>query len=185
MKLSKESSTIKDLDVMEDIVKNLLSNSAKNIIEQEFINEYRNVYTNLESVLHQFETLDLLNGYQYIMERLSKIEFKSPFEVTIAQTDEKLLLLYKLGVIGLYYEKKDALKYGYNYHVCFVFNEGLQPIEDLQKRIVNGNYKVQLIFNPIFAKYLMLNFNTKELIGNYDFNYIQTNHIVKDTIRRI
>lgn len=185
MKLSKESSMIKDSDVMEDIVKNLLANSAKNIIEQEFVNEYRNVYTNLESVLHRFETLNLVNSYHSIMELLSKIEIKALSDSAIQQTDEKLLLLYKLGVIGLFYEKKDAEKYGYNYHICFVFNEGLQPIEDLQKHIVGDNYKVQLIFNPIFSKYLMMNFNTKELVGNFDFNYIRTNHIIKDTIRRI
>lgn len=95
-----------------------------------------------------------------------------------------MLLLYKLGVIGLYFDKKVAENNGYGSQLCFTFNEGMDPIDDFIS-VERSNTPTQIIFNPIFAKYLSLNYNTTELICDYSWEYITTNHSLKDNIRRI
>ncbi len=188
MKLGKEKLALEKTCIQE-VVKDLLTNSAREIIQNEFLNEYNNTFEDLKFILHAFEGDNLIIEAQEFYEKLSKV----PFILSsgkIENTDEKIMLLYKLGVIGLYYnhktqeDKKLIRDYGFGYHICFVFNEGLQPIENfLAIDITKAREK--FIFNPIFAKYLMLNYNTEEIIGNYGFDYIKTNHLMKDSIRRM
>ena len=50
----------------------------------------------------------------------------------------------------------------------------------------SGMIVIVLIFmhkkKKLIASY---NYNTEEIIGNYDFDYIKTNHLMKDSIRRM
>lgn len=182
MKLSKDEHTI--TDVVQIVIKKFLVTGAKNIIHEEFFFEYKNVYTNLEEVLYKFKGTDILQSYETFVERLAKINIRTTTEEDFSTVFSKLTFLYKLGVVGLYSKKEYAEKKGYGYHTCFVFNEGLDPIEEFayDERV---DIAPKIIFNPIFAKKLDLNYNTKELICNYPWQYIQANHALKDNIRRI
>lgn len=171
-------------DIIQCIIKKFLGTSADKIIEDEFLNEYKNVYLNLKEVLFRFKNTNMIQDYASFIDRLSRIHITSLSLENLESADNKLYLLYRLGVIGLYYEKGDEESKKYGYNICFVFNEGLEPIDKYLSDERKG-VSAKVIFNPIFVKYLALNFNTKELICNYDWKYIKTNHALKDNIRRI
>lgn len=171
---------------VQDIIKDSLANSAREIIEDEFFNEYHNTFSNLPFILHQFDGCDIIMNDQDFCKILSRTKFEASTTGYINNIEEKIFLLYELGVVGLYHNKdliKKLKKYGY--HICFVFNEGLQPIEDYLNYQLGTETATKFIFNPIFSKYLSLNLNTEELIGNYPYDYIFKNHLMKDNIRRL
>lgn len=183
MKLSKSEISSTN-EITQEILKTLLTISAEKIIEEEFVGEYKNVYKNLSNVLNKFKNYNLINEFNEFFDKLSKIDIDSVDSFDNKGTEEKFKILYKLGVIGVYFDKKEANKHGYGYHVCYVFNEGLKPCDDL----LNGNLdttRTKVIFNTIFLKKLELNINTNELICDYDWDYISKNHLMKDTIDRI
>lgn len=183
MKLSNSEVSTTD-EIIQEILKTLLTINSDKIIEEEFIGEYKNVYKNLSSVLSKFKNYNLINEYNEFIEKLSKIDIESVDSIENKEIQEKFKILYKLGVIGIYLDKKEDHKHGYGYHICYVFNEVLKPCEDL----LNGNLdtiRTKVIFNMIFLKNLELNINTNELICDYDWNYISKNHLMKDTIGRI
>lgn len=183
MKLSK-SEFPPAKDVTQEILKTLLTVNAEKIIEDEFIGEYKNVYKNLETVLDRFKNYDLISDYTVFFDKLSKIGIDSIDSFGEKETQEKFRILYKLGVIGIYLDKKEASKHGYGYHICYVFNEGLKVCNDVLKGDLDKS-RIKVIFNTIFLKKLGLNANTNELICDYDWNYISKNHLMKDTIDRI
>lgn len=88
-----------------------------------------------------------------------------------------------MGVIGLKYTKAFADDMHYLHHICFIFNAGTHPFDDFIKHQISSENDVFIIFNPIFAREFMLNFNTKELLGNWTNKYILQNHQMKDLIR--
>ena len=155
------------------------------IIEEEFIGEYQNVYINLYSVIHEFDNSTLIVDFNEFYDKLAKVNIETLSDDNVQTVQEKFELLYKLGVIGLYYDKDEAKKRGYGYHICFIFNEGLKPRDDVLA--VDGivNTRAKVMFNLIFLKYLGLNINTNELLCNYGEEYIESNHLLKHTIRRI
>lgn len=181
MKLSKEKGYSQE--IITNIIKKYLVTGARKIIENEFIAEYKHVYFNLREVLLKFREFDLILDYQFFIQQLSKIEVASASSESLSSTDEKLKLLYKLGVVGLYFKKDQIEKYESGHHISYCFNEGLTPL-DVFLSNEERNPQVKIIFNPIFCKYLSLNINTKELICNYSWDYIETNHALKDDIRR-
>lgn len=184
MKLSKQELNLPQESVQE-ILKKLLTNNAERIIEEEFIGEYKNVYRNLYDVIHEFENSDLIINFPIFYDKLAKINIETLGDNNLQTVQEKFELLYKLGIIGLYFDKDEAKKREYGYHICYVFNEGLRPRDDVLS--VNGivNIRAKVIFNMIFLKYLKLNVNTSDLICNFGWEYILKNHIIKNTIRRI
>ena len=184
MKLSKQEIEISE-NILQELLKNLLANNAKKIIDEEFIGEYINVYTNLHYVIHQFENMDLILDISLFNEKLSKINIETFNKDEIKTVKEKFKLLYKLGVIGLFFDKESPRSIKYGYHICYVFNEGLQPCDDILLEYNYTDVRAKIIFNPIFIKYLRLNINTKDLVGHYGWEYIVKNHIMKETIRRV
>lgn len=184
MKLSKQKIKLSQ-GAIQEILKKLLANNAEKIIEQEFIGEYKNVYINLYSVLHEFDKCDLIIDFNEFYDKLSKVNIETLSDDNLQTVQEKFELLYKLGVIGLYFDKEEAKKREYGYHICFVFNEGLKPRDDVLS--VDGivNTRAKVMFNLIFLKYLGLNVNTNDLLCNYGEEYIESNHLLKHTIRRI
>lgn len=182
MKLSKGDEGLTE-DIIESIIKKYLVKGSKSIIIDEFFNEYKNVYMNLSEILLKFKSSDFIQDFNVFYELLSKIDIYATTSEDFSKTDNKLRLLYKLGVIGLYFSKSNAEKNGYGYHICYSFNEGLDPIDEF---IDQGqrDEKVKIVFNPIFVKYLALNFNTKEIVCDYTWEYIKANHELKDHIRR-
>lgn len=179
IKLARETNDIQSFS--ESVIKKYLASSAKDIIDNEFLHEYQNIYLNLRAVLGRFKGMDMIQDFDSFMEMLSKISISTATSESYSSTDDKLKLLYRLGIVGLYFNK-DAPDCAYQYHICFSFNEGMTPIEDL---LDERALRAKIIFNPIFSKYLRLNYNTKELVCNYSWEYILTNHLTKDLIRRV
>ncbi len=170
-------------DVIE-LVKDLIKDLSRKIIEDEFIDEYKYTYRNLSSIINSFEGEDLvMNAANFC----SKIAHQ-PITYTIEndlQFDEKVLVLYRLGVIGVYYGYEQAKQLG-RCRASYVFNEGLNPIDEIiTKKHLQGENSVHLIFNPVFQRYLEINMNTRDVIGNYSQEYVLKNHLRKDSIRRL
>lgn len=175
----------KSSETIQVIIKNLLNNNAKDIVVSEFVDEYKNIYFNLKEFLESFEDKDLIINFEDFCGHISNVPLNSGYNTEIDDTFEKLNLLYRLGVIGLHFPKEEVNRHGHSYHICFIFNEGLQPYDDFIKSKNKQHTNVKIIFNPIFSKYLGLSFNTNELIMDFDWEYLEINHIRKNRIRRI
>lgn len=163
----------------EDIKLSLKSNAEK-IIDEEFIGEYKNVFRNLDKVLKELQRIDEWSDVQTFSDIIKGIRFDTSFTYDMDLTDNKLRVLYQLGVIGLMFNKTFAKHQHYLNHICFEFNEGMVPFYEFLK--MNDGADVHIIINPIFTRRLMLNYNTTELIGNWDSEYIQSNHVNKEAI---
>jgi len=169
-----------------ETIKQSLTAKAKEIIQEEFIKEYQHVFRNLSKVLHSFDTWDLISHTGLFCEKLSAIKFDASFAYDCTLIKNKLLVLYQLGVIGLYYESDVAREKGLGHHICFFVNEGLDPIQNIIDKENYNSTRAKIIFNPILGKFLSLHINVAngELIGDYDMNYIEQNHLRKAVIRR-
>lgn len=165
----------------EDIKLSIKANAEK-IIEEEFIGEYKNVFRNLPEVLRDLQGLDEQMDVQSFKDILKGIRFDASFSYDMTQVDNKLRVLYQLGVIGLLYSKRIASHQHYLNHICYEFNEGMAPLEDFLKHRMKEEGGITIVFNPIFGRRLMLNYNTKELIGNWSDEYIKANHRNKEII---
>lgn len=170
-------------DIFQNIIKKYLIGSAETIINKEFLAEYKFVYPNLENVIMSFKDSDLIMDYGSFSQHLSQQRIVSTTSEKLDTTDGKLRLLYRLGVVGLYFKpKKQSEKF--EYHIKYCFNEGLQPIEVFLES-KDRDSQAKIIFNPILYKRLSLKMNSKELVCNYPWEYIISNHIQKDNIRRL
>ena len=163
----------------EDDIKLSLKTNAEKIINEEFIGEYKHVFRNLNDVLREFQGSNEQMSIQDFMTILKGIRFDAVFDYDLSIPENKLRVLYQLGVIGLLYSKQEAKRQHYMNHVCFEFNEGMAPLEDFFK---HDKAKISIIFNPIFARRLMLQYNTDELIGNWSDDYMKSNHVNKEVI---
>lgn len=167
----------------EEEVKLAIKDNAKKIIKEEFIDEYKYVFRNLNEVLKAFHGLNEQMTVEKFMEVLNDIKFNTSYSYDMEKVENKFLVLYQMGVIGLKYTKTFAHDMHYLHHICFNFNAGMHPFDDFIKHKFRSENDVFIIFNPIFARELMLNFNTKELLGNWTDDYILNNHHMKNTIR--
>lgn len=168
-----------------ELLKLTLKSSAKKIIKEEFIKEYENVFMNLEEVLHHFDGCDLIMDAQKFVKILAGIRFRATFAYNLDEIQNKLYVLYQLGIIGLYFDEASYKKLGYRNRLCYVYNEGLEPIEQFNKKQDYNLSNPRIIFNTIFIESLSLNVNTKSLIGDFDWKYIELTHRLKPAIRRI
>lgn len=185
MKLSKDNDIeSKDPQLIQSIIKKALTRGVSRIIEGEFINEYKNVYVNIKEVLLNFRTNDFMQDFDVFCEKLSKIEIRTAQASTELDVESKLRLLYKLGVIGFYANKDDAEDLWSGFSYCYSFTEGLDPMDDFLIQGLPTKTSLKIVFNPIFIRYLLLNINVQEQICDYPWEYIETNHKLKDNIRR-
>lgn len=168
-----------------EMIKLTIKCNSRKIIQQELIDEYRNVFRNLEDVLNNFIDSDLIINVEDFVEKLSKIHFDASYAYNLDKVSEKINVLYQLGLIGLYFDKSVAKSLGYLHHMCFVFNAGLEPIQNFYKYENYKNVQAKIIFNPILSERLSLKIDTKELIGNWDKDYIKTLHKMKPIIHTI
>lgn len=171
--------------IIQGILKKLLIKNVRETIETEFIKEYKNVYNNLDFVLQYFEKSNLITDFKEFYESLANIQIDSVYTENCITNEDKLYILYKMGVIGLYCDKTEAMEHGYGFHICYIFNEGLQPLDDLMKGEKYLKTRSKIIFNPIFSKFLMLKMNTNEIIMNFSEHEITANHLMSDNIKRI
>lgn len=186
MKLSKDNDIdSKNPQLIQSIIKKALTLGASRIIEGEFINEYKNVYVNIKEVLLNFRTNDFMQDFDLFCEKLSRIEIRTAKTSSEFDVEDKLRLLYKLGVIGLYTNKVDEENLWSGFSYCYSFTEGLDPMDDLLVQGLPAKTSLKIVFNPIFIRYLLLNINIQEQICDYPWEYIETNHKLKDNIRRL
>lgn len=169
----------------EEDIKLSIKTNVDRIIEKEFIGEYKYVFRNIKEVLNSFQGMDEQVSVKAFRERIKYIKFDTAFSYDMNNTDNKMQVLYQLGVIGLIWNKRIAEHQHYLHHICFEFNEGMTPFDDFLKYKIQNDNDVSVVFNPLFGRRLMLNYNTKELIGDWDTAYIKKNHINKETIHGI
>ncbi len=180
-----EENSTDDPTVKNELLKLLLKESSRNIIRDEFIKEYKNVFFNLEHILHKFDNKNLISEASEFIDILSEIRFNATFSYDLNDIKNKLYLLYQLGVIGLYFDDVSYKSFGCRSNLCYIYNEGLEPIE---RFIRKANYDIsnpKIILNPIFIEYLSLEVNSKKLIGNFEWSYIDQTHKLRHAIRRI
>ena len=169
----------------EENIKLAIKKNASQIIKKEFIGEYKHVFRNLDDVLERLQGHEEQMHVPEFMNIIKGIPFDASFSYDMNDINNKVRVLYQLGIIGLIYSKGLAKRQHYLNHICFEFNEGMEPLEDFlkMKKIDGGD--IQIIFNPLFAGRLMLNYNTNELIGNWSTEYISNNHINKGAIHSL
>jgi len=185
MKLSKDTEIeTTDAQLIQSIIKKALAHGVSRIIEGEFINEYKNVYVNIKEVLLHFRTNDFVQDFDVFCEKLSRIEIRTAKKSVEFDVESKLRLLYKLGVIGFYANKEDDEDLWSGFPYCYSFTEGLDPMDELLVQGLPVKTALKIVFNPIFIRYLLLNINIQEQICDYPWEYIETNHQLKDHIRR-
>lgn len=168
-----ENSKELDLEIDDKMIKEALSQSASNIIDKEFIAEYQNVFYNLKGVLNCFRGKNILYTISDFFDIIESIKFDASFSYDCTESKNKILILYQLGVIGLIFNKDTIADRGYTHHICFNFNEGLDPIYNSIMDCDTIENDASIIINPLFCKKFHIAINTKELIGNYDWAYIK------------
>lgn len=169
-----------DISLNQEDIKLSMKTNAEKIIDDEFIGEYKNVFHNLDKVLKELQRIKEQTDVQTFKNILKGIRFEASFSYDMDLTENKMRVLYQLGVIGLLFNKRFAKHQHYLNHICFEFNEGMAPFEEFLK--LKQTDDVYVIINPIFTRRLMLDYNTTELIGNWDDEYIKANHINKEAI---
>ena len=170
--------------VKNELLKLTLKDNALEIIKAEFIKEYENVFMNLEDVLHEFDNQNLIMYVNEFTQILSKIRFNTTFAYDLSNIENKLYVLYQLGIIGLHFDDTTYKKLGYRDSIAYIYNEAFEPLDRLL-RLKGTVSNPKIIFNPIFIDFLSLNINTKKLIGDFTWEYIELNHKLKPVIKRI
>ena len=168
-----ENSKNVGLDIDEKMIKDALSQSASNIIDKEFITEYQNVFYNLKDVLNSFRGYNNILDISEFFKIIEKVRFDASFSYDCSSSKNKILILYQLGIIGLRFNADSIENRGYTHHICFNFNEGLNPIYDAVIDRDTIESEVEIIINPLFCKKYYIKINTEELIGNYSWKYIE------------
>ena len=167
-----------------DTIKLSLSNKADDIIKTEFYYEYDKVFLNLNKVMLAFYGKNIILTAKELYEMLSKISFVTTFAFDCEQVNNKVNLLYELGVLGLKISTKLAKTKGIGSEWCFSFNEGLKPLELLDYEFSPETTDIKFVLNPIFSKTLALKFNTNEILGVFGKEYLIENHARKMAIKR-
>jgi hypothetical protein len=165
-----------------EIVKDILNKNAEQIVKKEFFIEYSKVFLNLPQVLSNFENDVLIYDFNSFYQKLSGINFETVFAFDCTKTENKIRLLYELGIIGFFLREDSFKRSDLRCPFCYYFNEGLKPLELIkkQKNFENENYK--FILNPIFAKFLSIEINTDVIVNNFSWEYLNRNHITKQTL---
>ena len=168
-----------------ETVKDILSKKASDIIVNEFYHEYKNVIVNIKDIMECFRDKDILIDLNEMLELLSKQEFLTVMINQNNTPQNKLCLLYELGVVGIKVTNSVKMYENLKSNICFNYNEGLEPLEVIKKDKWIDKEQIQILINPIFEKKLRLNFNTDEIIEKYEWKYLEENHVRKNSIARI
>ncbi len=164
-------------------VKLAIKDNARRIIQEEFIDEYKHVFKNLSDVLGEFQWCNEQMKVSEFRDLVNGLRFDASYSYDMTITENKISILYQLGVIGLRYDKSIMSNMHYLHNICFVFNAGMSPFEEFLKHRFRKETDVQIVFNPIFARELGLIFdNTTELLGNWSTEYINANYKMKELI---
>lgn len=178
---NEKSTTLLDSETVKDI----LSKKANTIIVDEFYHEYKNVLINIKDVMEGFRDRDILNDLDVMLEILSRQEFVTSMFRKYEAPKNKLILLYEIGILGIKVTNSVKTYENLKCNTCFIYNEGLEPLEVIKKNKWDNKGQVQIMINPIFSKLLSLNYNTEEMLEKYEWKYLYENHVRKSSIVRI
>ena len=131
----------------EESIKLILKANAEKLIDEEFIGENIYSFRNIDYVLNCFQNMNEQNSVKTFKSVLSKIKFDTIYSYDMQNIDNKLLVLYQLGIIGLLYDKNLAKKNHYLTHVCFEFNEGMSPFYDFQRQGMQNEAAISITRN--------------------------------------
>lgn len=163
-------------------IKELLHGVSKSIIDREFIIEYRQVFYNIKEILQSFSNCCLLMDREELYNKLAQYEFKTCVQYSCKRIEDKLKILYEIGMIGLVFTPVDANRYGFGAGTCFTFNEGLSPLNTYNMMPVEMQKKCRFMLSPILIKYLFLQINTTNIVGDWGWKYHESNHQKKSSI---
>lgn len=172
-------------ELSSDTIKSILNKKSYDVIEDEFYAEYRKVITNIEEIMEQFRGKNILLNVEEVYEILYNQPFKMSALREFNKPYNKFKLLYELSVLGIWVDRHVKTQENLRCHLCFNYNEGLDPLDILKGDKKFKKEQVQVVINPIFAKKLSLQFNTKEVLEKYGWDYFIENHIRKSAIKRI
>jgi len=170
--------------ISNDTIKTILNYTGREIIRKEFIKEYCETIINIEDILLHFQDFDFINDFFIFCNHLDKISFQTASTMDLSKTDKKLAILYKLGIIGIYIPRELAQRQGFGTEYCYIFNEGLEPLESNIRDFSPTKQTISIVFNPIYCKYLALRINTNEVIGDFSWEYLKENKTRNMVIRR-
>lgn len=164
-----------NVHLTEEEVRLTIRDNVSRIIREELYDEYKYVFRNLEDVLLLFKNQDELMKYNEFMDIINGAYFDASYSYDLKKSINKLLVLYQLGLVGLCFDKDVSTRMGYQHNVCFVFNAGMKPFEDVKGQKIPKDNAIHIAFNPMLIRELSLNFNSKELIGNWTEEYVKQN----------
>lgn len=172
-------------ELSSDTIKSILNKKANDIIDEEFYAEYRTVITNIEEIMEQFRGKDILMNLDELYQILYKQSFKTAALREFNKPYDKLKMLYELNVLGIWVNKNIMAQENLRCYLCFNYNEGLDPLDILKGNKKFTEKEIKIVINPIFSKKLSLQYNTKEILEKYGWEYFLENHIRKSSIKRI
>ena len=158
--------------VSEDNIRLPVKSNADKIIEEEFFQEYEDTFYNIREVFKSFQGLDEQMSVINFQNIIKSVQFATSFIYDMNLIENKMRVLYQLGVIGLYYNNELKERNHYRDRICFKFNSGMTPFYDFLRMNIVDDKEIQILFNPLFSRNLGLKYNTKELIGNWSDDYI-------------
>lgn len=165
-------------------LKALLNGVTNDIIENEFFNEYNKVVYNLEDLLERFEGKNMLLCSEEFFQIMSGFKFERAGGVLESNLADIVKLMYEYGIIGLKFDPDYVKTKNIGYPICFVHNEGMFPFNCSIKDVLGKHKSIRIVLNPIFSKRFSLHYNTSDVIGAYDWDYLHHNHLRKMAIDR-
>ena len=180
-----DKNILKHNEIDIDTLKNHINIVTEDIIKNEFFSEYDKIFFNIADLMNQFEGSNILLTIDDLVEILQNFQFEGVLFTEGSPIINKIKLLYELGVIGLKFKATEIKNKNIGHELCFVFNEGMYPFERIEKNLLNSREKINFILNPIFAKKYSLIYNTSEIICDYSWDYLLSNHIRKGSIDRV
>lgn len=164
-------------------IKRIIRQKAEEIIEKELYKEFGNVFINIRDVLSHFEGGPICLSIRDFCNIVSNIPFITNYEYSCDNIEQKIRLIYELGILGCKYPKALAHKLKFGTTICFVFNEGMRPVETILANFSSNDKRCEFVFNPILMERLSLQDNVLTVIGDYGWEYLRQNHIIKNTIQ--
>ena len=168
-----------------ETIKRIISKTAESIIEKELFKEFGEVFINIREVLSCFKGGPLCMTVQTLCEKISSISFKTNYDYVCENIDQKIRLMYELGIIGCIYTSEATALLQLGTSICFVFNEGMRPIDTILAYFSPDEKRCTFVFNPILLEKLFLQDNVLTVIGNYGWEYLMQNHLLKETIHNV
>lgn len=172
-------------ELSSDTIKSILCKKASDIIDEEFYAEYRTVITNIEEIMEKFRGKNILLDVEEVYDILYNQQFETAALREFNKPYNKLKMLYELSVLGIWVDRNVKIQENLRCHLCFNYNEGLDPLDILKGDKKYKSSQVKIAINPIFSKKLSLQYNTKEILERYGWDYFIENHIRKSSIKRI